>query len=402
MTLAFENFEELQAALPRVANVLNTDVEQLKVAEIWAVSRAHMGTQYADRPIQTIGLTTELPFISNGPLHKRREPGTGIVLYQCYGNPKLKYVHYSSKNKQGWESDYFVCKKGELGKIALNARKLARKLGKETPPVLEEGLMDDIIRNTIYFLMNSKLIEKYGVRIRRGILLDGPPGNGKTMACRYIQKLCNEKNIRWDTVTASAIDGAYGEGTLDELFSRATVTFFDDIDISFLNRSHGHGKMACSILSAMDGLKESDHVIRIFTTNEQVGDLDDAFMRPGRIDHRFVFGKPDRVLRRELVESWPDEILDNINMETLLENTDENSFAELEAIRGNLVTNFLFGDKTWNLGKALEEFYNGAGSFGNAKTNKKNPLGFGRSGEIDKVNPEKKVVAPAVAEASDK
>jgi hypothetical protein len=56
-----------------------------------------------------------------------------------------------------------------------------------------------------------------------------------------------------------------------------TVKFFDDIDVAYLDRKKGNGKMACSMLTAMDGMREDENLVRIFTTNEPVEELDPAF-----------------------------------------------------------------------------------------------------------------------------
>ena len=238
---------------------------------------------------------------------------------------------------------------------SLRLNKLANKNDKA--PLLPPGVLDDVVKNTIGFLKNSKKIEKYGVKIKRGIILDGPPGNGKTMICRYIQKLCSQNSIRWGVVTSADIDKAYHDRNLSDLFQSYTVTFFDDIDVAYMDRTRGNGKMACSLLTAMDGITESEHLVRIFTTNESVESLDPVFTRPGRIDRCITISKPSAELRRRLVlEVWPKEISENIDVDFTVEQSNDFSFAELEAIRTFLVTNKVLGDGTWDVDRAFEEF----------------------------------------------
>lgn len=374
MRLANPILSEIDQAIPQIAEMLGIDQSEVKILDQWGFPTHHNSTRYADHPVKVLGLTETLPFIQSESLHsKKGPPGCGIILYECRNLRHLKYVCYSSKTIEGYRSLHFACKKGEVAKIIRNSRRLQKLSNQNVPPILEEGLLDEIIKNSIYFLLNSKKIEKYGVRIRRGIILDGPPGNGKTMACRYIQKLCTDNDILWGVINASDIDKAYNENAMDQIFNRYTVTFFDDIDIQYLSRKAGNGKMACSILSSMDGMCDAGHTVRIFTTNETIEDLDAAFTRPGRIDRRFVFNKPDRDLRTRLVASWPDEIINHIDCESLVNETENNTFAELEAIRANLVTNFLFGDNTWNLDKAIHEFREGMGAFKSKKAG-----GFGQ------------------------
>jgi ATP-dependent 26S proteasome regulatory subunit len=236
--------------------------------------------------------------------------------------------------------------------------RLNKKASEKTkPPILMDGVLEEVVENTVGFLLRSKEIESYGVTVKRGIILDGEPGNGKTMMCRYIQKLCSQNNISWGVVTSADIDGAYEDKELDSLFRMYTVTFFDDIDVGYMDRKRGNGKMACSLLTAMDGMNTEGHLVRIFTTNEPVGELDAAFTRPGRIDKAITLTRPDADLRRKLVQQvWPKEIQDAINIDELIERSEGYSFAELEAIRTFLVTNKIFADNGWDLDEAFDEF----------------------------------------------
>lgn len=360
----FPTFTEIKHNFARIAEMLDTTPDNLHIVEFYEMPMRHMQTKWADKPLKTEGVYPELPILKTGRLHnKANRPGWGFILYRCYGTENLHYVLYNSIDPRGYPAIYVVCKKGDLYKIFRHGQKLAKFATVREKPVLQDGLLEDIITSSIDFLLNSKKIEKYGVRIKRGILFDGPPGNGKTMACRYIQKICSENDIWWGVVTASEIEGAFKENELDKLFNRFPVTFFDDIDISYLDRKGGDGKMACAILTAMDGMADSQHTVRFFTTNEELNSLDKAFIRPGRIDRRFIFPKPNSHLRKKLVECWHEEIVHGIDIDYLVRNTNDHSFAELEAIKTNLVTNFLFGDKTWNLEKSIQEFKDGCGAF---------------------------------------
>jgi hypothetical protein len=250
-----------------------------------------------------------------------------------------------------------VVPKGSLMKLKRAAIKL-NKLANQNlhAPILAEGLLDLVVRNSIGFLLKAKKIERYGVKIKRGLLLMGEPGNGKTMLCRYIQKLCSQNGIEWGVITSADIDQAYADKELNWLFTRYPVSFFDDIDIQYMDRTKGNGKMACSLLTAMDGMFDSGHLVRIFTTNEEIKDLDPAFTRPGRIDQILSLHKPDKTMRRRLIETWPEEIRNNIDIKQCLDRSNDFSFAELEAIRTFLVTNKILGDQTWNLAAAFEEY----------------------------------------------
>jgi len=114
--------------------------------------------------------------------------------------------------------------------------------------------------------------------------------------------------------------------------------------------------MCCSILAAMDGVNAGKHSVRIFTTNEEIKCIDDAFLRPGRIDRIFDVGPPSREMRGELIRTrWSEEILANVAVDKMVDRTEDWSFAQLEALKGALVINCLLTDLGWDLDAAINE-----------------------------------------------
>ena len=347
---------EMSRIMPRVAEMLGTKPENLLVMDYDWFPRDYMNSKFRDKIIQTAGPIPGLPHIQANRQNGTGKVGYGIYVYRSTLNPDLKYVIFCVKGSN-WDENFLIVEKGKLYRLKRNAILLNKKASEDLKaPVLEEGLLEEVVQNTLGFLLRAKDIEKYGVKIKRGIILGGPPGNGKTMLCRYIQKLCSLNGIRWGVVTSADIDQAYADKELTQMFQRWTVTFFDDIDVGYMDRSKGNGKMACSLLTAMDGMFEGGHLVRIFTTNEEVKELDSAFTRPGRIDKITTLRKPDEGLRRQLIDTWPKEILDNIDPQSCAQLSHNFSFAELEAIRGYLVTNKVLGDGEWDMEGAFEEF----------------------------------------------
>lgn len=356
---AFAPYNDLSKAMPLAAKLLECDPSDLLVCE--DISMYYMSKpSLRDRAIQAVGLSG-IPFISSNNLHGNL-PGKGLVLYEGRNNPALRYVVFCCSYGIGYTKYLHLVPRGSLFQLKRHITRQEQSDCEKTPPILTDGLLDSIVNDTVGFLMLKKDIEKYRIKIRRGILLSGDPGNGKTMICRWIQKLCVDNGISWGTVTGSEIESQFSQGkALDSLFNRWTVTFFDDIDISYLNRSRGNGKIACAILTAMDGVRQSDHIIRIFTTNETVSSLDEAFIRPGRIDRSFVLTKPDSYLRKKLILSWSSEIVEYLTSQNLLDkfvrDTEDLSFAEIDSVRTILVTNNLMKSQGWNLSQAMKDYY---------------------------------------------
>jgi hypothetical protein len=349
-------FSEMSRQLGRIASALGTTSDKLLVMDYDWFPKEYMGSKYRDKILETLGSLHGLPHIQSSRQNGTAKIGYGIYIYKSFLDEDLKYALYCVKGSS-WDEHYMVIEKGNLFKLKRNAIRLNKKASSDLKaPVLEEGLLEEVVQNTIGFLLRAKEIEKYGVKIRRGMILGGPPGNGKTMLCRYIQKMCSLNGIRWGVVTSADIDQAYADKQLTELFQRWTVTFFDDIDVGYMDRSKGNGKMACSLLTAMDGMFEGGHLVRIFTTNEEVKELDKAFTRPGRIDKITSLLKPEYDLRLQLIKTWPKEILDAIDDESCASRSEDYSFAEVEAIRSYLVTNKVLGGGEWDLEAAFDEF----------------------------------------------
>jgi len=361
---------ELYKQLPRIAKMLGVKVEDVHVMH--NAMRKHMHSDKRDHLVKWEGMVEGLPPVRHrgGKQGKyMTHPCLGLSLYKTQTDEQLKkpikYVVFAAPDGPGEEARHFlICKKGQLFRLQRYWNRLRnQRVFDPTPPILEPGFLDDILNSSVGFLLRANEIEKYNVSLRRGIVLSGDPGNGKTMTCRWICELCDEYDISYNSVNGAHIEHAYKKGELDDLMSSATVMFFDDIDVSFFNRdssrSTGDGKMCCAMLSAMDGMMQEGHCIRIFTTNEKIEDMDRAFKRPGRIDRVFEFTAPSLALRKQLVDTWHAEILAEVDASEVAERTEGYSFAEVNAIKDMLVTNKLFGDETWNLDKAMKLFEEG-------------------------------------------
>jgi hypothetical protein len=185
-----------------------------------------------------------------------------------------------------------------------------------------------------------------------------------SMFCGWLKQECESKDISCGTVDGANITHQFGSGGgLEGLFTKFTVTIFDDFDIALFSRKSGKSEIACSLLTAMDGIDQDkkDHRIRIFTTNEPIDDFDPAFLRPGRIDCCFEFNKPTTDLRRKLIEEfWSPEIVDYLvaqkEMDNLLTDTEDLTFAEVEAIRSFLIMHKI-SQGPWDIRYALDAFH---------------------------------------------
>lgn len=159
---------------------------------------------------------------------------------------------------------------------------------------------------------------------------------GKTLTCKWIRQLCQKNHLSYKIVTLETYRRARERGGLRELFilpdNKSGVIFFDDMDAAVKSRATGNTEVL-NFLTALDGIETTEGVVSIFTTNF-VEDLENAFVRPGRIDVFMPFRKPNKTLRNTFIQKTFDkDLLTQLDVEELLEKTEEYTFAELEEIR---------------------------------------------------------------------
>lgn len=213
-------------------------------------------------------------------------------------------------------------------------------------PIMNQLDRERLWENTIGILeRGAEALQRYGVILKRGVLLIGEPGNGKTLAARWLHAHACSLGLGWKTVTPEAYEAARGERRASGLFQldQPGIILFDDFDMALRNREHvGPGLESSTFLAEMDGLEIRSGIIYLFTSNATLDELDPAFRRPGRIDQIIHLPRPDAVLRQQLIaERWPDEILLDVPLEELVEQTDGCSFAEIEEIKKLLVLEHL-------------------------------------------------------------
>jgi SpoVK/Ycf46/Vps4 family AAA+-type ATPase len=232
------------------------------------------------------------------------------------------------------------------------------------PPVLPDGQLDVLRQNTLGYLdrNNLKRIRDLGGRPKRGLLLTGPPGNGKTSACRWLWEECQRSGYEYQLVSPDAYQAARRScnpvQAVRELFTvnRSGIIFFDDMDIALRDRTTVKETDDQAVfLSALDGMEVHEGVVYVFTTNCSLDLIDPAFKRPGRIDLVLHFTIPDAKLRRRLMDRWHTDIRAGIDLDAAVEHTDGFSFAEVEELKNLLILRYI-DTSAWDWDWATEQF----------------------------------------------
>ena len=159
-------------------------------------------------------------------------------------------------------------------------------------------------------LRHPELFERLGVEAPKGVLLHGPPGNGKTLLAKAV---AGETNANFITIGGPEIMSKfYGESEerLREIFKQAeenapSIIFIDEIDSIAPKREDVSGeterRVVAQLLSLMDGLEARGKVVVIGATNRPNA-IDPALRRPGRFDREIEINPPNKDGRLEILQ----------------------------------------------------------------------------------------------------
>lgn len=206
-----------------------------------------------------------------------------------------------------------------------------------------DEVKDELIR--ISKMIKDDKFRQNGAKIPKGILLQGPPGNGKTLLARAF---AGETGVNMIATTSGDFSSQFigiGSMKIRQLFKAAKnnspcVIFIDEIDgvgSKRMNAQQAADKEMNTILTALlneiDGFKSSDNIMVLAATN-RTDDLDDALTRPGRFDRQIIINKPDKKTRIELLKKYTQDsaLADNIDFNNLSLYTYGYSSAQIEAL----------------------------------------------------------------------
>jgi SpoVK/Ycf46/Vps4 family AAA+-type ATPase len=175
-----------------------------------------------------------------------------------------------------------------------------------------EDVLESLEANVILPLENDELAAELALRPKRGVLLAGPPGTGKTTVGRALAHRLKSKFFLLDGTVISGTHHFYGQ--VQQLFELAkqnapSVIFIDDSDVIF--ESGEELGLYRYLLTILDGLESATAGrVCVMMTAMDVSHLPPALVRSGRIELWLEMRMPDeaaraRILRRHLASLPP-------------------------------------------------------------------------------------------------
>jgi hypothetical protein len=195
--------------------------------------------------------------------------------------------------------------------------------------VLDPSIVSKLRDDFESFFSRENWFRKMRLPYRRGYLLHGPPGNGKSTAIRAMltSRGLSAYSIRF-------FDDHVNDNDLEGLFAWAAreapaVVLLEDVDRCFPRSGTSKTKVSLqALLNCLDGVASGEGIITLATANDPTA-LDPAILRrPGRFDRVICFPNPTADLRYQyFVKMHPS--FAHANLSEAVEESDGFSFAQL-------------------------------------------------------------------------
>ena len=199
--------------------------------------------------------------------------------------------------------------------ISPNTFKVQHKTGVKFDDVVGMDNLKKDMQQVMEIMKNPVAFAKKGIRMPKGILLEGEPGNGKTL---FAKALAGEAKINFIPAKATDFESmfmAIGPMKVKLLFKKARrkapcIVFIDEFDgIGTVRNYSGSAietentRIVTALLNELDGFERTNGVLVIAATNS-IKALDPALIRPGRFDAKLTVPYPDSKARMQLIEMY--------------------------------------------------------------------------------------------------
>uniref|UniRef100_A0A8C0BV04 SPG7 matrix AAA peptidase subunit, paraplegin n=1 Tax=Buteo japonicus TaxID=224669 RepID=A0A8C0BV04_9AVES len=200
----------------------------------------------------------------------------------------------------------------KMARFTIVDGKSGKGIGFKDVAGMHEAKME--VKEFVDYLKSPDRYLQLGAKVPKGALLLGPPGCGKTLLAKAV---ATEAQVPFLAMAGSEfveVIGGLGAARVRSLFREAQarapcIVYIDEIDAVGKKRSTNISGFANAeeeqtlnqLLVEMDGMGTTDHVIVLASTN-RADVLDNALMRPGRLDRHIFIDLPTLQERREIFE----------------------------------------------------------------------------------------------------
>lgn len=199
--------------------------------------------------------------------------------------------------------------------ISPNTFKVVHKTGVKFENIVGMENIKKDMTQIVKMMQNPSEYAKKGMRLPKGLLLEGAPGNGKTL---FAKALAGESKVNFIPAKATDFESmfmAIGPMKVKLLFRKARkkapcIVFIDEFDgIGTVRNYSGSAietentRIVTALLNELDGFEKTDGVLVIAATNS-IKALDPALIRPGRFDAKLTVPYPDFEARKQLVQMY--------------------------------------------------------------------------------------------------
>ena len=178
-----------------------------------------------------------------------------------------------------------------------------------------EETKKDLQEMILYPIEHPDKFQKFGMSPSKGVLFYGPPGCGKTLLAKAVANECSSNFISVKGPELLTMWFGESEGNVREVFDKARaaapcVLFFDELDSVGVARGSGAGgdaggagdRVLNQLLTEMDGAGQKKNLFFIGATNRPEI-LDEALIRPGRLDQLIYIPLPDQIARLGIIKA---------------------------------------------------------------------------------------------------
>lgn len=172
--------------------------------------------------------------------------------------------------------------------------------------ILPADTLDLIERNTVGFFRKAAVLKKAGRSAKRGILLYGKPGTGKTFTAKWLAT--SMPGLTTIILSAEQLYLIKDCCTLARMLAPSLV-IMEDIDLVATHRDETTKHVSAQItlhqiLNELDGMADNTEVLFLMTTNRPQAIEPALAGRPGRVDQAIEYPLPDAECRRRLIEKY--------------------------------------------------------------------------------------------------